>query len=112
MTRADGEAAQRRNFYERALSPEQRDLMLEAQTIDGIEDEIALLRMMLLDQLDKRPETYDQLTRNMQLLIRAVVVKYRLSPKSADDFAQRVTAVLRDLGEQIAPGLMGGDADV
>jgi hypothetical protein len=31
-----------------------------------------------------------------------------MGPQSARDFAERVTATLRDLGEQIIPGGVGG----
>ena len=101
MTRADAEAEPHRNYYEPAFDPADHGLLWDAQRLDGIEDEIAALRLVLRKQLESRPDTYDALVKSMHVLIRAVVTKYQMSPKSGEDFAQRVVAVVRDLGDQM-----------
>ncbi|MEX0750496.1 MAG: hypothetical protein WD359_06770 [Dehalococcoidia bacterium] len=113
MRRAQRDPApRRRNFYAGAFDGADQELLWQAAQIDGIEDEIAALRLVLRKHLCDRPETYDVMLKNVDSLLRAVSAKYRMSPKNAQDFAERMTATLRDLGEQIAPGLMGMDNDV
>jgi hypothetical protein len=100
------------NFYQDAFDDEDQELLWLAHRVEGIDDEVAALRLSLQKQLSDRPETYDRVLRNAELLVRAVAAKYRMSPKSAEDFAERLTQTLRDLGDQLAPGLFGGGGDV
>lgn len=109
MTAARDDAAKRRSFYAGAMSDEDHERFMRALEVQGIDEEVAMLRMTLREQFESRPDAYEALLKNARLLIGAVAAQYRMSPKSARDFAERFTATLRDLGEQIAPGLMRGD---
>jgi hypothetical protein len=100
----------RRNFYADALADEGK--LNAAGSIDGIDDEIAVLRTALFEQMREQPEDYERIARSVSVLVRAVVAQYRMSPRSAEGFAEKVTAVVRELGDQMAPWLFtsgGGD---
>jgi hypothetical protein len=77
--------------------------LLRAMRVEGIDEEIGALRARLKDVIDRQPDAVAQMLRGMELLVRAVAARYRMSPKSRDEFADAVSDVLTRLGEQIAP---------
>ena len=100
------------NFYERVFDPEE---LWAASQVEGIDDDIAMLRVALVEQMKNDPErqqeSYDAMVKNAALIVRAVTAKYRMSPQSSQDFAEQITAVLRSLVDQMAPWI-AGDGDV
>jgi len=108
MTAASNDPAKRGSFYTASMSEDDQARFMRALAVEGIDEEVAMLRVTLQRLFEGETEQYDKLLRNADLLVRAVAAQYRMSPKSARDFAERLTATLRDLGEQIAPGLIGG----
>jgi hypothetical protein len=108
MTAASNDSPKRGSFYAESMSDEDRERFMRALGVEGIDEEVAMLRVTLRRQFEGHPAQYDALLRNADLLVRAVAAQYRMSPKSAHDFAERLTATIRDLGEQIAPGVIGG----
>ncbi|MEE8369352.1 MAG: hypothetical protein V3S00_01135 [Dehalococcoidia bacterium] len=75
----------------------------QAQKVDGLDDEIALLRVRLKRAVDERPEDLQLLVRGMDLLVKAVATRYRLSPKARADLADNLAATLNSLGDQLLP---------
>ena len=69
-----------RNFYRQALTEAEQVELGQAQKVDGLDDEIALLRVRLKRAVDERPEDIQLLVRGMDLLVKAVATRYRLSP--------------------------------
>ncbi len=92
-----------RNFYRRALSEAEREALGPAQEVEGLDDEIALLRVRLRRALEERPEDMQLLVRGLDLLVKAVATRYRLSPKARRDLAENLAAVLNSLGDQLLP---------
>ncbi len=96
-------AARVRNFYAAALTDAERLQLADARRVDGLDEEIALLRVRLRSALEKRPEDFDLLRDGIALLVRAVATQYRLSPRARKDLADRMAAVLNSVGDQILP---------
>ncbi|MCH7617597.1 MAG: hypothetical protein J4N36_00290 [Chloroflexi bacterium] len=101
-------AARVRDFYAAALTDAERLQLAEARRVDGLDEEIALLRVRLRSALEQRPEDFDLLRDGIALLVRAVSTQYRLSPKARKDLANRMAAVLNSIGDQILPADGGG----
>ena len=101
-------AARVRDFYAAALTDAERLQLAEARRVDGLDEEIALLRVRLRSALEHRPEDFDLLRDGIALLVRAVSTQYRLSPKARKDLANRMAAVLNSIGDQILPADGGG----
>ena len=101
-------AARVRDFYAAALTDAERLHLADARRVDGLDEEIALLRVRLRSALEERPEDFDLLRDGIALLVRAVATQYRLSPKARKDLADRMAAVLNSVGDQILPA-DGGD---
>ncbi len=96
-------AARVRNFYAAALTDAERLQLADARRVDGLDEEIALLRVRLRSALEERPEDFDLLREGIALIVRAVATQYRLSPRARKDLADRMAAVLNSVGDQILP---------
>lgn len=93
-----------RNFYSaRAMSEAERLELEEASEVEGLADEIAMLRVELKKLLDKETKDFKLMTAGVEMLVKAVAAQYRLSPKSKKDLAANFAAVLNSLGDQILP---------
>ena len=93
-----------RNFYAtEGMTEAERIELAEAHGVEGLEHEIALLRVRLKAAINDRPEDLKLLTHGVQTLVRAVAVQYRLSPKARKDLADNLAAVLNSFGDQILP---------
>lgn len=92
-----------RNFYGRALDRAERLDLAEAERVEGLDDEIALLRVRLKRAVEKHPEDVQLLVKGLDMLVRAVGARYRLSPKSRKDLAENLAAALNSLGDQLLP---------
>lgn len=92
-----------RNFYRRALTEAERLDLARAQEVEGLDDEIALLRVRLKKALEERPQDLRLLVQGLDLLVKAVATRYRLSPKAKRDLADSLAATLNSLGDQLLP---------
>ena len=90
-------------FYHRALDEAERIDLETARRIEGLDDEIAILRLRLRHALEEHPEDLHLMARGMELLIKAVSAKYRLSPRSRGDLADSIAGVLESAGSLLLP---------
>lgn len=88
----------KKGFYEQALSEAERILIPEAREIEGLDEEIALLRVKLSTALAERPDNMPLMMRGVELLVKAVAARYRLSKKSQDNLAEAIDGVLKEIG--------------
>lgn len=92
-----------RNFYRHAVDKAERLDLERAAEIEGLDDEIALMRVRLKRAVEEHPEDVQLLVKGMDILVRAVGARYRLSPKSRQDLADNLAATLHGLGDQLLP---------
>jgi hypothetical protein len=90
-------------FYAGSLTEAERELLEVARKIEGLEEEIAVLRVRLNSALNDNPEDFPLLVSGVGMLVRAVATQYRLSPKATKDLADRMALVLNSLGDQLLP---------
>ncbi len=69
-----------RNFYHGAVDQAERLDLERAQEIEGLDDEIALMRVRLKRAVEERPKDVQLLMKGLGILVRAVGARYRLSP--------------------------------
>lgn len=93
------------DFYGSALDAAERIELEAASEVTGLDEEIAVLRTKLRSALAeaKEPKDIALLLRGIDLLVKAVVAKYRLSPKEGDDLSTNIEKVLRGAGELLIP---------
>ena len=104
MERRNGAAAR---FYDMALSEAERVRLPRARRVQGLDEEIAFLRVRLERLAREHPENVEMLLKGITVLVRAVATKYRLSPRAERDLAASLAGVLRGIGGAL--GLEGAD---
>jgi len=102
---SDGE----RGFYPRVLDEaEQIDFELAAG-IEGLDDEIALLRMRIRSLLESEPENIRYIVQATNALVRLVRTRYDISKEDRKGLKEAIGNVLREvaipLGIAIGTGL-------
>ena len=95
-------------FYARSLSEAERVLLPQARQVEGLDEEIALLRVKLSSALSEHPDNMPLMLRGVELLVKAVGAEYRLSRKSQDNLAAAIDGVLKEIGGALFPDTEGG----
>ena len=91
------------DFYEEALSQAERVRFSQAKQIQGLDEEIALLRVRLNRLAEEQPENLELLIKGIGMLVRAVSTKYKLSHKAEEDLYQSLIGVLQGVGNVLLP---------
>ncbi len=78
-----------------------------AMAVEGIDQEIGLLRAQLSEHGSNHPEDVSLMLKSVQLIVRAVATRYRISGQSKEDFANAVNTTMKSLVKQ----LMSKEAD-
>jgi hypothetical protein len=89
-------------FYQQALTQAEQADFPVALEVEGVDQEIAVLRLRLRTALKKHPEDLQLMLRGVVMLARALAAKYRL-PK-ADQEAVAEALLLETQGEIWARG--------
>ena len=98
-----------KGFYTEALKEAERVLLTEAREIEGLDEEIALLRVRLSSLLTQHPENTELLLKGVGMLVKAVATKYRLSSKARRNLTEAIAEVVRGIGGALYPeGFDGG----
>ncbi len=92
-----------REFYAGALDAAERIELDAASEVEGLDEEIALLRMKLREALGKRPDDLALMLRGIDLLVKAVSARYRLSPEAGEDLSENIANVVRSVGGLLMP---------
>lgn len=100
--RPDGRTSVR-NFYEQALSEAERLDLSQAQAVEGLDQEIAVLRVRLKRALQEHPEDVSLIGKGLDLLVKAVAARYRLSPKDRRQLADQLESAFRQLSDTFLP---------
>ena len=100
----------KRNYYGTlAVSRAERLELRRAGSVEGLADEIALLRAQLKRAVEASPRNSKArkdlkvVTQGIETLLKAVSTQYRLSPRSSRDLAENMAAALNQLGDQLLP---------
>ena len=107
MTERDSPIADALGFYSSALSRAERMRLPKARTQEGLDEEIALLRVRLHRVAQEHPEQFELLLKAVNTLVRAVAMKYKLSDEPAEDLAKNIIGVLRGVGAALEPERFG-----
>lgn len=92
-------------FYAQVLSEAEALRLPQAEEVEGLDEEIALLRVKLASLLEAQPQNLSLLLKGVEMLVRATAARYRLSQKAGDDLYQGVIGVLEGVGRAL--GLEG-----
>ncbi|MFC1875519.1 hypothetical protein ACFLY3_05185 [Chloroflexota bacterium] len=101
----DNQNARKHGFYSRVLDEaEQLDFEL-ATDVEGIDDEIALLRTKIKSVLRHSPERIDIIMQATNTLARLVRTKYNISKEDKRSLKEAIANVLRDVALPLGIGI-------
>jgi hypothetical protein len=84
-------APPQQEFYEIAFSEAERGEFAEAQRVEGLRAEIAILRMRLRSAIAERPEDLELVERGVRLLVQSLLAQHRLTSREAANLTEAVT---------------------
>lgn len=80
-------------------------MLPEAKELEGLGEEIAVLRVKLQQALEAHPDDLPLFLRGVDLLVKAVSAQYRLSPKAQEQLMDSVMGVLEGVGQSLGLSL-------
>ena len=91
----------RTSFYDSVLEAADRHDFHVAREVEGLDEEVALLRLQLRRALADRDGDIDPkvLQSGVRLLVQALLAQHRLSPRQAEHLGDAVANVLEEFGE-------------
>ena len=96
-------------FYVAALTGTERKRLSRARRVEGIDEEIAMLRTRIFTMVEERPDDVQWMLAPLTALARLVALRYRISPESKERLADNLAGVLTGIGS--AMGLEEFDDD-
>jgi hypothetical protein len=90
-----------RNFYRSVLDAAEQEQLEVAAAAEGLDDEVALLRVLVRREIEAHPENVRLILQGMALLIRAVAARYRLAPADQEALEERIVEAVRALTESV-----------
>jgi Ni,Fe-hydrogenase maturation factor len=94
-----------RGFYSRALDEAENVELEEASQIEGLDEEIALLRVKLRELLAERPERIDLHFEAANIIARLVKTRYQISKEQKKSIREAVQKVLTELAIPVGVGV-------
>lgn len=95
------------SFYDKALTEAEQQQLPAAREMEGLDEEIAVLRTKFRSAVeaaqDNTKEELMLMMRGIDMLVKAVSARYRLSPKAEEDLADSLSNVIRGVGGQLMP---------
>jgi hypothetical protein len=77
--------------------------LIGALEIEGIDEELALLRIQLKNLVHERKDDLPLVLKGFDLLARTAAVRYRMSAKSRDELAQSLGDTIMHIAGQLFP---------
>lgn len=99
--------ARKHGFYARVLDEAERLDFELASGVEGIDDEIALLRVKLKSLLESEPENINLLMQATNALARLVKTKYNISKEQRKGLKEAIGNVIRDIAIPLGIGVGG-----
>lgn len=91
-----------RGFYVQALSEAERLALADAMEVEGIDQEIALLRLRLRTALAKQPADLSLMFKGIALLARVIATRYGLGKTGRDEMEQALLEAFTHLKQAMS----------
>jgi hypothetical protein len=97
------------NLYRRLTAEVDPAMLAAAARAEGLDDEVAIVRVLLGRHLADHPENLELTIKGMHLLVRMVTAQHQLSGADAAELNERVDQVARHFaaavfGQEVADG--------
>ena len=94
--------ARKHGFYSRALTEAEKLEMEEASYVDGIDQEIMLLRIKLRRLVEHEPDRIDLQIEAANTIARLVRTRYQISKEQKNSLKEAITKVLTEVAARWA----------
>jgi hypothetical protein len=94
-----------RGFYSRALDEAEKLELEEASHIEGIDQEIALLRVKLRKLLEEQPERIDLHFEAANIIARLVRTRYQITKEQKKSLKEAIQKVLTEIAVPVGVGI-------
>jgi hypothetical protein len=94
-----------RGFYSRVLEEAEKVELEEASHVEGIDEEIALLRVELRKLLEKQPERIDLHFETANIIARLVKTRYQINKEQKKSLKEAIQKVLTELALPLGVGV-------
>ncbi len=89
--------ARKHGFYARHLTEEERFELAEATLVEGLDEEIALMRVKIQGVLNYDSQNIELISRGMNTLAGLIRTKYNLNREDKQGLKEAVGTVLKDV---------------
>jgi len=97
--------ARKHGFYSRALTEAEKLEMEEASYVEGIDQEITLLRIKLRDLVENEPHRIDLHLEAANTIARLVRTRYQISKEQKNSLKEAITKVLTEVAGPLGIGI-------
>jgi hypothetical protein len=97
--------ARKHGFYSRALTEAEKLEMEEASYVEGIDEEITLLRIKLRDLVENEPDRIDLHLEAANTIARLVRTRYQISKEQKNSLKEAITKVLTEVAGPLGIGI-------
>jgi hypothetical protein len=94
-----------RGFYSRALDEAEKLELEEASHVEGIDEEIALLRVKLRGLLEEQPERIDLHFEAANIIARLVRTRYQITREQKKSLKEAIQKVLTEVAVPLGVGV-------
>ena len=94
-----------RGFYSRALDEDEKLELEEASHVEGIDEEIALLRVKLRELLEEQPERIDLHFEAANIIARLVRTRYQITREQKKSLKEAIQKVLTEIAVPLGVGI-------
>lgn len=102
--------ARKHGFYSRALNEAEKVDLEEASLVEGIDQEIAFLRMKLKELAEREPDRIDLHLEAANTIARLVRIRYQISREQKKSLKEAIHKVLTDVAVPLGIGIGIGAA--
>jgi len=102
--------ARKHGFYSRALTEAEQLEMEEAVYVDGVDQEIALLRIKLRELVESQPDRIDLHLEAANTIARLIRTRYQISKEQKKSLKEAIAKVLTEVAVPLGVGVGVGIA--
>jgi hypothetical protein len=97
MAKKKTEANEKQGFYSKVLDEAEKISLEEARNIEGMDEEIAMLRFRLRKLIQENPDRIDLHLKMTAAIARLVGVRYNISKEQKKSLRDAITRVITDI---------------
>jgi hypothetical protein len=97
MAKKETQKGKKKGFYGRALDEAEKLGLEEAREIEGLDEEIAILRVKLRELIEREPERFDLHLRAANTIARLVGIRYNITKEQKNSLKEAITKVLTEI---------------